>query len=79
MRRGGVKNRDKYTENRSFYFSIYCSKRKQTALNDKNSLKVSSFKGPCLFNSVFPIQDKPLIKMPCLSSLFAKFKLYETA
>lgn len=51
---------------------------KQLSLNYKNALKVSSFKEPYLFNYVFPIQDKPLIKMPCLGSLFAKFKLYET-
>lgn len=72
---------DKYAQNRHFtsQFTEYNPKQKQQlSLNYKNAPKVSSFKEPYLFNYVFPIQDKPLIKMPCLGSLFAKFKLYET-
>lgn len=35
-------------------------------------------KGLYVFNYVFQIEGKPLIKMSCLNSLFTKFKLYET-
>lgn len=41
--------------------------------------KYPLLKGLYLFNYVLPVQSKPLIKMPCINSLFAKFKLHETA